>query len=775
MTRPFATISMIFLIALIFLPQNSKAADRPSTIKLNTEPQVWNFTAGPEFPGAKGTLSKISDQEFKGMEISYDFTQGGAYVGTTAKSPISGLFSHLEAEVYASTDCTINYRLFNPKPKGRVFQGKKIPLKGGEWQTVSFSMNGPWQTAWGGNKGDRVAPKVRLGLLINAGKEKAGIIRIKNLHGVIPENSTFGFDYPEVDFELSGWHVHGTWNNAWPISSFEGMIERIDGDDGEFSLSFPQMGRDATQRIALHGDKKIPFSFSFPPKLEPNPRNSYQLRLNVSTQSGESTRVAVIRGKAANSTDLGSPRTSLEIDSLPFGTCTHLAVGRKGAFRIWNNHDRILEEISNCGYKWIRDGLRTEKTKTGYVVDPYDIGWLKKAKSLNIHVIGLIHMNAKESMDDLKARVTAVVEQTKGLVAAYELGNEPNNFGNWRKIYGGPWNGKEKDNSTSPWVKEHLKATNMMAETVHEILPDATIIGTGAVSPTNFRYLDLGLSPLVTGIVDHPYSCSLPPERVPFGTAMAKRDGVKLGDDQNSFKGLIKSYYRKFEETGIPRDIWATEFGWTTFWFNGKNHNGLQAGYSERAQAVYLVRRFMQSLALPIKASTQYDFVDDYGSKADHGEANFGLLRSDFSRKPSFYAIQRMNAILGDCAYDKSVSITVENDGLHRGQVRSELVKDWDEVSIAASNEVHAYGYTNPNRPDARYLAVWSALPLDSEFNNRVTTINIEGWDDFNQPPVAVDLMSGVSFDVPLKATDAGITLENLSLGDAPLIITLYR
>lgn len=42
------------------------------------------------------------------------------------------------------------------------------------------------------------------------------------------------------------------------------------------------------------------------------------------------------------------------------------------------------------------------------------------------------------------------------------------------------------------------------------------------------------------------------------------------------------------------RTVWITEFGFTGFWFDGKNETGLYAGFTEEAQAVYLVRRFIE-------------------------------------------------------------------------------------------------------------------------------------------------------------------------------------
>ena len=115
-------------------------------------------------------------------------------------------------------------------------------------------------------------------------------------------------------------------------------------------------------------------------------------------------------------------------------------------------------------------------------------------KEQGVNTIAEINMSASETEEDFVARCRAIAEEMEGLVDVFELGNEPNNFGGWMKEYGGTWNGKEPDGSTSGWVKAHLKYTNAGADAIREVRPDATIIGLGAVAPTNFRYLDIGVT-----------------------------------------------------------------------------------------------------------------------------------------------------------------------------------------------------------------------------------------------------------------------------------------
>ncbi len=306
---------------------------------------------------------------------------------------------------------------------------------------------------------------------------------------------------------------------------------------------------------------------------------------------------------------------------------------------------------------------------------------------------------------------------------------------------------------------------------IKALKPDAIVLGTGAAAPTNFRYLDAGLSKAVDGLVEHPYSFALPPEKVPFSLKLEKRDGVKVGDAEGTFKALVESYVKKFKDTGCDRSLWVTEFGFTSYWFNGKNEKGLYAGYSEEAQATYIIRRFLLSLSLPIAVTCQYDFIDDYGSMSHEAEANFGLLRSDYSAKPAYRAVRLLNTLIDKYKYDPGLLVKIESEPIHRAMTRSELIKNWDDVAFDAANGLAAYGFkSNDNKP--AMLTVWSLLPYSGEFNSRAVSLRIKEA-AYAKHPVALDLISGRSFDLSGKFDGDDLIIENLILEQHPLAIIL--
>ena len=267
----------------------------------------------------------------------------------------------------------------------------------------------------------------------------------------------------------------------------------------------------------------------------------------------------------------------------------------------------------------------------------------------------------------------------------------------------------------------------------------------------------------------------MPPEKSPYGWGFEKRDGVRVGSEDSSFPGLMNSILAHSKKTGKERALWLTEFGWTTYWHNKKVHDKtLFGGFSEKAQATYLVRFFVQCLTMPeIKVACQYDFLDDYGLTPFNGEGNFGLLRYDYSPKPSYYAVQRFTSLFNNCVQDKTAKITIEKAPLHRSMKRRVLVDDWDKVVVKADNGVFAYGFKNPEFPNERQFAVWSALPISGEFNNRFASIKIKGWKGFGNL-VAVDMITGKTFDVPVKM-DGEDLIVDLILTDNPLVIKMFK
>ncbi len=764
---------------LLALGLSSAAEENQVRVDAGYSLTNWRFHDGGEFPGAKGSL-KLAAEAGGGLRLAYDFSGGGSYVAANYSGALPPQTTKLKVKLNLGVACRLQGRFCDRS--GRWFQGQAQACPAGDYD-YELDRSGPWTAAWGGdNQAKAPGELVQFSLMATNDpdqKGQAGEIMIRELSAVSSapaEQLREKLELAPFTQELRGWRISGEWLPQWRSPT---LRLRAEGGTapGEFSLRLAVNGRARVLRRMLDPAKPAePTDWPLPVADGGNPRNVYRLELQVVDAAGTDQRIVSLAGILAADQNLGRPISSRELPASRFGTCAHFSYGRNPAFSGWFDYARLLDEMSACGFKWVRDGVSLEKLENGeFKLADWDRQWITAARERGIESILVLHMDAKYEIPELLARAKAVLAGTTGLVKVFELGNEPNNFGNWRQKYPGTWNGKEEGNATSQWVLEHLKHTNALAEFIKKERPDAITIGLGACVPTNFRYLDAGVSPALDGVVEHPYAFSLPPEKVPYGWGHEKRDGVRVGDNYNSFAGLINSYHDKFAALKQPRSLWVTEFGYTSYWFNGGNEKGLYAGYSEPAQAAYLVRRFILGLTLPIEVSCQYDFRDDYGSDPKEAEANFGLLRGDGSRKPAFYAIQRINSLLGGWASDSEAKISITAEPLHRALQRGELIHDWDEVAIKSTNGVMAFGFKNPAEPNVRHLAVWSALPFSGEFNNRMAEVEIDGWKEFTEPPVAIDLVSGDTFDVKLENKDGKLRLDKLCLGNMPLLIKLFR
>ena len=87
------------------------------------------------------------------------------------------------------------------------------------------------------------------------------------------------------------------------------------------------------------------------------------------------------------------------------------------------------------------------------------------------------------------------------------------------------------------------------------------------------------------------------------------------------------------------KPLWATEFG---YW-NATGPNGV----SEAAAATYVPRAFMENFRRGIERSQGYELID-LNTGSDQVIDNYGLLRTDGTRKPAFTALRNLLRIVKD-------------------------------------------------------------------------------------------------------------------------------
>jgi hypothetical protein len=164
--------------------------------------------------------------------------------------------------------------------------------------------------------------------------------------------------------------------------------------------------------------------------------------------------------------------------------------------------------------------------------------------------------------------------------------------------------------------------------------PQSTVL-LGGLSKNDFAYLEgvyrAGGGGYFDAVAVHPYTYGVDPT--------VTWNGVNAGEDRsrlswNSFPAIkeIRRSMDAFGDTG--KDVWITEFGYST-----TSHDG---GVTEARQAEYLTKAFTYVEQFPwVKAMLWYSARNSPWMKdADDYESRFGLVATDWRLKPSATALQ---------------------------------------------------------------------------------------------------------------------------------------
>jgi hypothetical protein len=150
-------------------------------------------------------------------------------------------------------------------------------------------------------------------------------------------------------------------------------------------------------------------------------------------------------------------------------------------------------------------------------------------------------------------------------------------------------------------------------------------------------------------------------------------------------KGLVDKYAGDHPERR-PLTSWLTEFGFTTS-TGGR-------GQDERTQAAMVMRTYLIAMRYPhLKGLIYYDFLCD-GTDGANPEHNFGLLRNDFSPKPSYLAYATAARMLKGRQFREQIQTSAE-------QVQIYVFEDASGYMLAVwSTESKDYVRSKPTDKD---------------------------------------------------------------------------
>jgi hypothetical protein len=436
------------------------------------------------------------------------------------------------------------------------------------------------------------------------------------------------------------------------------------------------------------------------------------------------------------------------------GVCTHFSQN-------WSVEE-LMPLIAKSGAGWIRDEFGwagVERTPGNYLIPPKARAWIHAARraGLKIDLILTYGNPAYPDRYDTAAYAKAaswLARELAGEVQAMEILNEPNNFG-FRTTYGGAWNGNEPNGSVSPYVQKYVQLLNEAAKEIKIANPQMTVIGLGAPAPASFRMIALGLAPQVDGLTDHPYAGKLP-ELVPYaGTPyFLKRDGIATADADGTLISQVSMFRAEARKWGATEKLWHTEWGFSTASPKPDKH---QPGMSEETQAVYILRRILESVAIGIEHTFIYDFKDD-GLDPYSDYDNFGLVKNAHSPKRAYFALQKVTGILAGmeaASPDKGASI--------------------ENAPAAGKDSLGSRCYTFSNPAEQRtVVAFWEVKPWDpnAAVENSVITMppGLETSHVF-----LYNLLSGEQSELPAKWSEDHRLSVNVMLSAAPQLLIIRK
>ena len=262
----------------------------------------------------------------------------------------------------------------------------------------------------------------------------------------------------------------------------------------------------------------------------------------------------------------------------------------KGVYS-WVNYDYVVNSVNSRGMKVLA------------LITQYGIPSWERIDSTN-------GMSTPNNMQDFQNFVQAFALHYKGQISLYEIGNEPNVTAFWpsgpnplayTQLLIAGYNGVKAADPTNKVISAGL--ANVQADTFLQGMYNAGAKG----------YYDY--------IGFHPYSWPQSPD---------------FAQSQPAFSETATIKQIMINNGDGSKQIMATEVGWPSTTASGGVNETTQAAYISR---VYQKIEYEGFKYVPIACI--YDFIDD-GTDLTNREDNFGILRADYSQKPSFMSLQEV-------------------------------------------------------------------------------------------------------------------------------------
>lgn len=259
--------SRVFDFTVFVLAIASAATADEDTTRLaedfesNWQPERWVFSNGAEFPGATGNFQRSEEAARRGEfggRLQFDFTGGGAYVGTYLS--LDGAQDVAAVRIWLKKPKDNSFTIRYTDRSDQTFQ-KSVWVPGDRWVELLIPLT-DWRGHWGGaNDGQVHGPPKRLGFLIEDGGKKRGSLLVDDVRLILgkPGEATGSAtsEYAAAQFAADEeWRLRV--NGAVGNSSLTGRELRFDFSAGAASIGivpqeFSLLGNPQEIRIRVKG------------------------------------------------------------------------------------------------------------------------------------------------------------------------------------------------------------------------------------------------------------------------------------------------------------------------------------------------------------------------------------------------------------------------------------------------------------------------------------------------------------------------------------------
>jgi hypothetical protein len=433
-----------------------------------------------------------------------------------------------------------------------------------------------------------------------------------------------------------------------------------------------------------------------------------------------------------------------------------------------------VDDVTGLGVGWIRAGANwqaTEPRRGSYQMDQGDLAIMQRAKALGFKVcLPFVGGNTAYGYTDYAqgyANAAAWLVRNYGqYFDAIECLNEPLIGWQFGYVEGdrGGWPGFNDDGSPSNWLVKYMALVNATADAVHAVNPNMPVLGPVGPQSANYVAVGLGVSTNIGGTVEHPYCensigdnlvVSIP-EQMYWQNWWAPVQGTwtQIADEKGSFVSLIDNWRAFAAAHHVNTKVWHTEFGYSTL----NPASWIQTATSYAKQAVYTQRRLFEAAGLGVEHTIIFQYKD-YESNMTDQQSNFGIVKSDGTPKPAYYAVRSLIQYLANA--------TTPERGTPRAASISGAAADSSGLGY------RCYTFSNSNRRITT-VVFWESVQVDQNGNSASRNITLKIPRSFGTSQVVLNnAISGAKTNPVFSvAADNTVTI-NTSASGTPNVLTL--